>query len=94
MRASCGLAPTIRQPTQLCEPHGRITAPKFFRGGIAVRAKGTSSIALRLIQMGVWRDPSQPANEETGAVGRCIRITGKRLLVQPGMWIAHLTPAR
>lgn len=29
--------------------------------------------ADRLILMGVWRDPSQPRIEETGALGNCIR---------------------
>jgi hypothetical protein len=49
-----------------------------------------------LILMGVWRDPSQPRIEETGALGqRHSGIgTGKRLRRQPGMLIAHLTQAR
>jgi hypothetical protein len=29
--------------------------------------------ADRLILMGVWRDPSQPRSEETGAIGYCLR---------------------
>ena len=44
----------------LYESPGRIAVPRFFRGGIAAKAKGAGCTAARLIHMGVWRDPSQP----------------------------------
>ncbi|MGF6875612.1 hypothetical protein OKW35_005084 [Paraburkholderia sp. MM5477-R1] len=50
----------MRQPSNLYGFPGRVAVPMFFRGGMAARAKGTGGIAIRLIQMGVWRDPSQP----------------------------------
>jgi hypothetical protein len=74
MRASSGLAPTIRQPLILCKLHGRVAAPTFFWGGETTRAKRNLLYANRLILMGVWRDPSQPGTEETGALSYCSRI--------------------
>jgi hypothetical protein len=80
MRASSGLAPTIRQPLILCKLHGRVAAPTFFWGGETTRAKRNLLYANRLILMGVWRDPSQPGTEETGALSYCSRI----LKIKPG----------
>ena len=56
-----------RQPWECDESIGLAAAPTFFWGGEAARATG-SVIAARLILMGVWRDSSQPNDEETGAV--------------------------
>ena len=52
--------------------HGRTAVPTFFWGGMPARATG-SLYRHRLIHMGVWRDPSQPRFEETGALS-CIAI--------------------
>ena len=58
----------------LCKLHGRIASPTFFWGGETARATGNLLYANRLIPMGVWRDPSQPGTEETGALSDCSRI--------------------
>jgi hypothetical protein len=95
MRASSGLAPTIWQPLILRELHGRIAAPTFFWGGETTRATGNLLYANRLILMGVWRDPSQPGTEETGAqLLLSDTEIQNRLLRQSWVIVAHLTPAR
>ncbi|MBB5547819.1 hypothetical protein GGD70_008183 [Paraburkholderia fungorum] len=61
-------APQWGQPVHLCN-HMGILRYQRSSGTVYPSGRQAACIAARQIHMGVWRDPSQPRNEETGALG-------------------------